>query len=93
MCLIPKGSEAPGFQWPRGLAHGCCLAVLAVGLGQEGTRLLRGPSKAWVWVLQGVGLSGPRVEAGPGGGRAGLLQPFLSPCSACFLMKFYSRWK
>lgn len=34
--------------------------------------------------LQGVELSLPGEEAGPEGGWADLLQPFLSPCSACF---------
>ena len=69
-------------------AHCCLMPVQVVGLGVEGPNS-PGPQeglrrRAWVWILQGVGLCLPGVEAGPGAWGADLLQPFLSPCSACF---------
>lgn len=67
----------------------CCLVpVQVVGLAGEGPDS-PGPQeglrrRTWVWTLQGVRLCLLVWRQGLGVGGADLLQPFLSPCSACF---------
>lgn len=88
VCLPP----APLFQ-----GHSCVTHRSAAAPGRRGCGRGRGPAEPHSWPSPRCSLAGLSLGVGqegqtswaPSGGRAGagwadLLQPFLSPCSACF---------